>query len=222
MAKTKVELQWHYSEYHRFLESARLALQAGNLKEAIDYAVASWDFIEGMTQFERRFAGREVDKFLCVNLVLEYSAVVFDRESLEKLDAVLKTQRRILKNASDDLIEHSLKAKTRVRSAYRIWEQLESNSEVTLEEIQTQLAQSVQEIELILNHWKKMGFIRRVTTVSGSNGISLVTQMDAQSLAKCPSCGIRVRTSKSRLLESIDCPRCDVNAHFVISGSPVG
>jgi hypothetical protein len=58
-------------------------------------------------------------------LVIEYGPLLFDIDSLDKLDLLLKTQRRIDKNTSDNLAEKSLAARESLRDAHRLWNHLE-------------------------------------------------------------------------------------------------
>ena len=103
MAKTKAELKSDQDNYHHLLKNARVALSEQRVKDAIDLAKSTWPYIDGMMQFEQRYENREFTTVEGVAIVLRNAPLVFDRQTLNELAELLKSKRRIDKNASDDL-----------------------------------------------------------------------------------------------------------------------
>src|SRR5438034_11671357 len=103
MPLKKSEMEAHRAAYYALISQAHAAIQQGLVQKAIELASASWEYIDGMMQYERRYESKEFDSVEGIDIVLEYAPLIFDFHILEKMAELLKSQRRIDKNASDDL-----------------------------------------------------------------------------------------------------------------------
>jgi hypothetical protein len=55
MPLKKSEMEAHRAAYYALVSQARAALQSGLFDKAIEAASASWEYIDGMMQYERMF-----------------------------------------------------------------------------------------------------------------------------------------------------------------------
>ena len=119
MPLKKSEMEAHRAAYYALI-SARAALQQGLYHKAIDEASASWEYIDGMMQYERRYESKEFESVEGIDIVLEFAPLVFGFQSLEKLDELLRSQRRIDKHSSDDLAARLDSARQSLRDVHRL------------------------------------------------------------------------------------------------------
>jgi hypothetical protein len=215
MALKKAEMESHQAEYHALISQTRLALQEGLYAKAVELASSSWDFIDGMMQYERKYEGKEFDSVEGIDIVLEFAPLLFNFQSLDKLELLLKSQRRIDKHASDDLADRLSKARTRMWEAHRLWNHLERVSESNQEEFCSELGGDQTVWRTIAETWEEMGLIRR-TPDGRSHRVALKTRMDEPVVAKCPSCAAIAKARKAKLLEEVTCPKCERAVVFVI------
>jgi hypothetical protein len=212
---TKAEMEYDRAEYFAWIAKARAEQQKYLFSEAIESAMSSWDHIDGMMQYERKYEGRDVFTIEGIEIVLQYAPLLFDFTRLDKLELLLKTQRRIAKNASDDLANKISEAKLLMWEAHRLWDHLERQSIVRQDELRRELGGGLDGWWFISETWEAIGLIRRVPE-GGSYRLAFSTQMDMPTLAKCPSCGAVVRAPKTRFLDEVVCPKCQAEDYFVI------
>ena len=155
MAKTKAELEAD-SERHRLLMAdARAELQRGEFQKAVQAAVAAWQHVDGMMQYDRRWGSNfEFESVDSIALVLRYAPLLFDVDSLEQLAALLRLQRRIDKNAAADIASDLDTAKTMMWRAYRLWSHLESEREVRQDELRRKLGGDQDQWRWISETWE--------------------------------------------------------------------
>ena len=118
-------MEAHRVQYHLVIAKAHAAEQAGLYREAIASALSSWDHIDGMMQYERKYEEASVSNFDGIDLVLRYAPLLFDFESLDKLESLLKNQRRIAKNSTGNLSERLGPARELMWVAHRVWNDFE-------------------------------------------------------------------------------------------------
>ena len=76
-------------------------------------AGARWDFVDGMMQFERNYEhkdreDKDHEKIEAIDIVLRFAPMLFEHELLNKLEDMLKNQRRIDRNTTEDLsVKHA-------------------------------------------------------------------------------------------------------------------
>jgi hypothetical protein len=210
----KAELEQHHTQYYAVLSETRETLQGGDYKKAVDLAVSSWEHIDGMMQYERKYNGRDSVEVEAIDTVLRFAPLLFDFECLNKLDVLLKGQRRIEKNTSADLTNLRAKARELMWEAHRLWNHLEQHPNSRQDELRRSLSGDQDRWRSMAETWEKMGLLSR-TPEGGSYRLSLSTRMDEPILAKCPSCAALGKAPKSKFLDDVTCPKCHVNVSFV-------
>jgi hypothetical protein len=212
---TKAELEYDRAEYYAWIAKAHAAQQKYLFRQAMELAMSSWDHIDGMMQYERKYESRDSFTIEGIEIVLQYAPLLFDFTRLDKLELLLKNQRRIAKSASDDLADKISKAKALMWEAHRFWNHLERQSVVRQDELRREFGGDLDGWWFISETWEAIGLICRVHDGS-SYRLAFSTQMDKPALAKCPSCGTVARAPKRRFLEEIICPKCQAEDYFVI------
>lgn len=201
--------------YHARLAAARTAFHSGLFQQAVELAVSSLAHVDGMMQYERKYENRESFTIEAIGMVLQIAPLLLDSVSLDQLEEVLKNQRRIAKYSSDDLSSQLRDANALLMDAHRLWDLLERQVEAKQDNLFQALGGHRDRWRNITDTWESIGLIRRVP-VGDSCHLSFMTQMDSPTLAKCPSCGVVVRVSKSRVLNALVCPKCKIENEFVI------
>jgi hypothetical protein len=219
MAMTKVEMEHHQKQYQSLMADARSAEQAGLYRIAIEKALASWEHIDGMMQYERRYESKEFRSVPAIDLTLRYAPLLLDFASLDALEGLLKDCRRIEKNTSDSLVDKLAAARALMREAHRLWDHLEWNPRSRQDELRRLLGGDQEQWRGIAEAWDKMGLLRRESE-GGTYRLSLSTRMGEVVLAKCPGCGNIVEAPKAMCLEDMVCPECEATTLFVILSAP--
>jgi hypothetical protein len=213
MAKKKVELEEDRAQYHELVAKARSALSDGRFQEAIRLAASSWTHIDGMMQYERKYENREFSNIESIDIVLEYAPLLFEFALLDELESLLKTQRKIDRDASDDLAANLSEARTRMWAAHRLWNHLEKMGECIQDQLCSTLGGDQGQWRKIAETWETMDVIHR-TPDRATFRLSFQTRMDAETDAKCPSCGTVVTRCKSQFLNEMACPNCRTRARY--------
>src|SRR4051794_39311350 len=126
MAMTKAEMEGHHAAYHAVVAKARQAQQSGLYPEAIAFAMSSWEHVDGMMQYDRKQSGNaDVATIEGIEIVLNCAPFVLDVQSLDNLDELLKSQRRIIKNTSENLTQRLSTSRTLLWAAHDLWNHLE-------------------------------------------------------------------------------------------------
>ncbi|MFL5244104.1 MAG: hypothetical protein ACJ8FY_18525 [Gemmataceae bacterium] len=212
---TKAEMESHRDEYYALVAKAQTARQNGAHLQAIKSAVSSWVHIDGMMQYERKYDKTDLVHLEGVEIVLALAPYLLDFESLNQLDDLLRSQRRIEKNTSADLVENVAKARAMMRKAYDFWNFLECNSDFSQQLVNENRQRDQIDWRSIGKTWEEMGLIKR-STDEVSKDFVLATEMRAHCLAKCSSCGVVGKAAKAKFLEKMACPKCKTTAYFVI------
>lgn len=221
MAKTKAEMAEDRERYHKLVANAQLALRENRFREAVKIASSSWKHIDGMMQFERKYENKEFSNIEAIDIVLEYAPLLFEFTVLDELEALLKAQRKIDRDASDDLAGNLSKARTRMLAAHQLWNHLEEHGDCQQNQLCSVLGGEQDQWRLIATTWEKMEVIHRALE-RGSLRLTLVTRMSAEVAAKCPSCGAVQKRTKSKLLDVADCSICSTRDRFVFLSQVLG
>ena len=104
----KAEMEEHQRCYHEQLARARVAQKLGDFAAAVELARSSWEHIDGMMRYERKYESREFGGVEGIDLVLQYAPLIFDKKSLDALGVLLKERRAIERNIEDQLSEDIL------------------------------------------------------------------------------------------------------------------
>lgn len=216
MAKTKAELQSDAEAYHRTLSAMRAAHRAAQFLDAIKIAMEACEYIDGMMQFERRFEKRtDRHSVETIDYVLQYAPLVFDHQSLETLAVVLKSQRRIDKNTTAELVEGLQNAYELMWDAHRLWSLLEQAQELDQSTLRARLGGDQERWQRIAESWDHMSLIDRIPE-RGSYRLSLQSRITRETRAKCRRCGAIVKAAMGQFLEENACPKCKAPSTFVI------
>ena len=221
MAMKKEDLERHRAQYHALMAKARVAHDEGLYHQAVELAFASWDHIDGMMQYERKYEEKEFDNVEGISMVLAYAPLLLDSESLDRLEILLKDQRRIDRNTSESVKEQLAKARALLWDAHRMWNQLERHPATRQDELPRILGGKKGQWRSVAEEWEKMGLLRR-TPEGRSYRLDFSTRMDEVVLAKCPSCGVVAKARKTRFLNVQACPSCRSEVMFVILSKKVG
>jgi hypothetical protein len=214
MAMTKAEMEMHRDTYQVFMGKASSAQEAGLYREAVDFAISSWDHIDGMMQYERKYSGKEFSSIEAIDFVLRYALLLLDFESLDKLETLLHSQKRILKNTTVDLGDTLVKARIVMWEAHRFWHYLDQHVAVREDSFRADHGSDPKRWRSIAEEWAEMGLVRRLPE-AGTHRLSLITHMDQPILAKCPSCAAVVKAAKAKFLDEQSCPKCLQKRTFV-------
>jgi hypothetical protein len=209
---TKAELEACFHRYLALKADMVQAQKAGLYQPAINIAVSSFDYVDGMMQFDRKYRGQtEYESVETIDFVLKYAPLLFDHESLDKIEVLLKAQRRIEKNTSANLAELLTEARATMWSAYHFWEYIEQTDTVSLNTLKKD---GHPRWKSIAKDWEKIGLVSR--RGDADSEIALTTRLEDKVRGKCPSCGAIGMGAKAKLLELITCPRCKKSVCFVI------
>jgi len=212
---TKAEMEQHHAAYHALMDQVSTALRAWSYREAVDLAVSSFSHVDGMMQFEKKYGGKEATSVASIDFVLEYAPLMFDVESLDNLEELLGSQKRIAKNVSVDLGDQLRQARLLMWEAHRFWHYLEQHLTVGEDNLRVALGGDSKQWRSIAKSWADMGLVNRLSN-SGHHQLSLVTHLDQPVLAKCPSCAAVVKAVKEKVLEERSCPKCRQKRLFVL------
>jgi len=203
------------ANYEAWMSRARAAEREGFYHKAVELALSSWDFIDGMMQYERKYADREFANVQGIEMVLRYAPLLLDYQTLDKLDALLKKYPRIDRLASDDIAAQLAQARQRMWDARRLWDYLEHNPDFRQDKLRQALCGDQDQWRAAAEFWERMGLVTRVPE-GGSYRVALATRMGGVIPAKCPACGKIVSAPKAMFLEETGCPECLKSVLFVI------
>ncbi len=216
MAMKKAEMEEHHTKYCAIMAEARALYESRLYAQAVELALASWEYIDGMMQYERRYKGNgELRSISAIEMVLKVSPLLFHRTSLGRVGELLKSQRRIEKNTSADIGDRLEQARALMWDAHRLWEHLERLPDARQDELRQNLGGDQDRWRRMAETWEEMGVVRR-TPEGGSYRLALATRMDEAVFGKCPACGVVGKAEKGKLINNIKCPKCRNVGTFVI------
>jgi hypothetical protein len=211
----KAELEQHDNDYQSLMYQANAALRSNLYRDAVQFAVSAWNFIDGMIQYQRKFADKEITSIQAIDIALHYAPLLMDFETLEQLEALLHSQRRIKKSTGIDWENRLAMARAAMWEARQFWTCLEDQGTVDESSVTNFYGGHRKHWLPIAEGWIEMGLVSRVQTGTRSL-LSLVTDLNQVVLAKCPSCAAVVKARKSGCLEEHHCPKCHKKNTFVI------
>lgn len=220
MAITKAEAEDQFRQYHGRLAEARIAETGSNYREAVRLALSCCAFVEGMTQYVRRYQKEEVDSISAFDIILRYSPLLLDFESLNTVAALLKDRPRIDKITTENIGEQLDRAMVRMWKVHSLWDHLEANGEVRQSDLARTLGGDQTEWRSIAESLARMNLLER-SPESATYRLRLTTRLSGMINAKCPRCGAITEAPKAMLLEDTRCPSCRSTVLFALL-SPVG
>ena len=188
MPMTKAEMEEHDRQYHALMAQAQTALRQGLFRQAVQSALAAWDHIDGMMQYDRKYENAAFNTIPAVDLVLRYAPLLLDFRPLDRLEVLLKEYRRIERDTKADLADQLAQARARLWNAHRLWDYIEHHADVRQAELRGALGGQQQEWADIVTAWEKMGLLRRIPDGS-TYTLAFSTRMGELASAKCPECG---------------------------------
>ena len=215
MAMKKAEMEAHQAEYDALIAEARSAEREGMFSRAVELAFSSWDHIDGMMQYGNRYKEKEFSSISGIDIVLRYAPLLLDLHSLDVLQDLLKSAKRIERNTSEDMSAKLAAARSLTWDAHRLWDHIERNPGARQDKLREALGGDQDKWRSIAETWEKMGLLGR-TPEAGSCRLALATRMGGVVDAKCPACGNVVNGPKAMLLEASACPHCGQTVLFVI------
>jgi len=216
MAMAKADMEQHERQYAALMKKARAAERAGLYQVAVKAALASWEHIDGMMRYERRYGeNQEFASIPAIDMTLKYAPLLLDFESLNTLEGLLKACKRIEKNTSESLADKLIAARARMRRTHRLWDHLERNPGTRQDKLRQLLGGDQDEWRRMAEDWEKMGLLQR-RSEGGSYRVALTTRMGEIVPAKCPACGNVVEAPKAMCLEDATCSECNAPVVFVL------
>jgi len=210
----KAELEQHDNAYQALMYQANTALRSNQYREAIELAVSAWDHIDGMLQFHRKFADKEVAGLQTIDIVLHYAPLLMDFEILDRVETLLHGHKRLTKSTGIDWGSQLRTARATMWECHQLWTYLEEHG--TIDESSPEFRKHADE------HWPRIaeGWIEMELLARDRSGnkslLFLVTDLSHVVLAKCPSCAAVVKGRKSGCLEEHHCPKCHQKHVFVM------
>ena len=216
----KTEMEDHKASYHALMDKARSAERNGHYREAIKAAVAAWEYVDGMMQYEQKYGlyadqDKGFNSVSAIEMVLKYAPLLFDFQNLDALENLLKNFRRIEKDTAQNLPEKLDAARARMWNGHRLWNHLEQNPDTRQDELRRILGGDQDLWRTVAEGWDAMGLLRR-TPEGGSYRLTMATRMDEVVKAKCSSCGQIAEDAKAKFLEPTVCSKCHATSLFVI------
>jgi hypothetical protein len=218
MAMTKGEMENHLQQYQMLMSKARLALKERRYIQAVEIAVTACDHIDGMMQYERKYNDKEFSKIEAIEIVTKFAPLLFDFHALEKLEALLKTQKRIEKNSEHDLVGNLGRARALMLDAHRLWNHVEKHPGCFQDALSQSLGGDHTRWQTVAELLEGIGVIHRKPE-GGSCRLTFSTRFDVTANAKCRGCGALVTAERVRFLSKQTCPKCGVKEVFVILSS---
>jgi hypothetical protein len=215
MPMTKAEMEEHDRQYHALMAQAHEALRQGLVRRAVQHALAAWDHIDGMMQYDRKYEKASFNTIPAVDLVLRYAPLLLDFRQLDRLEALLKEYRRIERDTTADVGDQLAQARARMRNAHRLWDYIEHHPDVRQAELRAVLGGEQQGWADIVTAWEKMRLLRRISD-GNTYRLEFRTRMGQLVPAKCPECGNLTEGPKAMFLDKMPCPHCKKQASFVM------
>lgn len=211
----KTEMEAHHQKYQDLMSEALSAGKNGSYRKAVELALSSWDHIDGMMQYQRKYEAAEFTSIGAIDLILKYAPLLFDFRSLDRLELLLKDRRRIEKHTFESLGDKLAEARSLMWDAHRLWDYLEFHPDARQDELRERLGGSQDRWRSLATEWEAMGLLRR-TADGRSYRLALCTRMGQIVPAKYSACGAVTEAPKAMFLEELTCPECRAKVSFVI------
>lgn len=212
MAMKKAEMEYHYHAYQARMDKVRKDVNGGLFTEALKSAFAAWEHVDGMIQYARKYNEREFNSIEAIDCVLKYAPFLFDFESLDSLEQMLKS---IKKNTNISIADRLSGARKLMAEVHKFWNYLEYNHGARQDRLAKLLGGDQDQWRYIAESWERMGLLVRLKE-GNTYLLNLQTRMGALTNGKCPRCGSCQKAPKAMLLELTKCPDCSEQVYFVI------
>ena len=215
MAMKKADMEVHYNSYKRSMAKVSKYVDQGLFAEAMKCALETWEHVDGMMQYARKYKEREFNTIEAIDCVLKYAPFLFDFESLNTLEQMLKSCKRIEKNTTISIANRLSGARKLMVQAHKFWNYLEHNLQARQDQLAKLLGGEQDQWRYIAESWEQIGLLTRQKEGKFYQ-LNLKTRMGAVTRGKCPKCGSYQEAPKAMLLEPTKCPDCSEKVYFVI------
>jgi hypothetical protein len=182
--------------------------------------LGAWEHIDGMMQYDRKYLNREFTTIPAIEMILKYAPLLLAFLTLDILEDLLKTYKRIERDTSDDMGDKLAKSRARMWDNHRLWGHLENHPDVMQDDLREALGGDQGYWRSVAEGWEKMGLLRRIPE-GASYRLALLTRMGQVVSGKCSSCGDIAQAPKAMFLEEMTCPKCRTAVQFVILSTVV-
>jgi hypothetical protein len=111
-------------QYYEIVGKAHAAATKADFITATRLAKQAWNYVIEVMKYEKRYESKTIYSVPCIDLVLRIAPVTMDMQSLEELQALLKSNRAIDREAVDDLGARLDSAKAETLANYDLWKKL--------------------------------------------------------------------------------------------------
>jgi hypothetical protein len=211
---SKSDLQFAQREYDRWERTARTHEMRSEFVECVAAAKRGWPFVADTMKYERKYEHRTFSSIGCIDLVLEYAPPLFDIDSLNELEWLLKDDRSIDRAATDDLAARLLEARNQIAKNLKAWRLLDAG-DVEPRILRRDAAITNPECARLLLVWTSIGCATR-SSVDGLEVVKLQSLSARRLQAECSECGTVCVDKGAAFLDDCPCPRCATRTYFVI------
>src|SRR5262245_41640487 len=145
-----------HAEYHALVNRAKDEISRHSYMPALRSIVQAWDHLAQCMEYEQKHEGREFSNIESIDLALKYAPLVFATYVLDKLQSLLKSKRRIDRDASDDLAAMLADARARLDDARRLWNEIERVPGRNRSAVYESLGQPKRRWEGLIRDWQTM------------------------------------------------------------------
>lgn len=215
---TKAELADEDARYRELMTAAHRAEAQGLFGEAVSRAKEAWSAVDGMIQFEKRFGAGVPERISAIEFVLRYAPLLLDYKSLDAVEELLVTCKRIGRTVTEDPDEKLAAAREKLKDCHRLWTLFERSGAILQSDLRGLLGGDQDQWREVSMAWCAMGLALRDPEGS-SYRVSLKTRMGQVVPAKCPACGKLSTAPKSMFFENTACPECGKSVRFVLKAA---
>lgn len=216
MAMKKAEMEDCHARYAYLMQKAHAAEGNGDIREALDHALAACEYIDGMMRYENKYLDGDFSTVEAFELILRYAPFRLNYEVLNGLRELLKSSRRIERNTSDCLADKVDAAEETMWDAYHVYCHLGNGARFQRDVLNSLGGRKA--------HWEKIlvgldqagAIMRRPDGASGELVIKLSTNLSENIKAMCSACGGVQGMARRETLTPRSCTHCGETVDFVM------
>lgn len=203
----KADLIAAQSKYDSLVRDSRNAERDGEYGIAIERAKSAWPHVVDMMKYEKRYEAAEFKSLPCIDTVLRLAPPLLDIDSLDELASLLKANRSIDRDASDDLAARVVDARSRLRACYEVLGLFEAAEQSTLLQLLEQSGRGRSEIEPVVKELVSVCVLER-SGRAGTAEIRLRRGVASLARAQCVHCGAKYAGQLAQAVAMDACPSC--------------
>lgn len=212
----KAEMEQADRQYEACRKSARTALSQHEYEKALLQCKKSLEFIDGKLALAKRELGTNDVPLPTLDWILQYAPALFQHDYLTDLQELVAGNRKLKKLDADYLArtEAALRAE---ETAARLWNHIAATPGCLQRSLSRDIERPQKELVQILEVWEEAGIVLRESVPSSkTHSLTMVTDLDRPSRARCWSCGLKVKATRRRFLVRLSCVKCKQKSHFVL------